>query len=154
MQHERRPCGEKSLPSFWGKKGGILKRLSFGVQRHVITSTRTRTSRVARTPRFDAARPLGRLVFGRRRAKARRRRREHEQHRATESSLAIGKRKEIIVGNNKKWKRWRATRGDDATRTTKIRRRASDAETSHRYVIGGERPIDGGDEDDENVFVE
>ena len=153
MQHERRPCGEKSLPSFWGKKGGILKCLSFvGVQRRVIPSTRA----FARTPRFDAARPLGRLVvFGRRRrAKARRRRREHEQHRATESSLAIGKRKEIIVGNNKKWKRWRTTRGDDATRTTKIRRRASDAETSHRYVIGGERPIDGGDEDDENVFVE
>ena len=151
MQHERRPCGEKSLPSFWGKKGGILKRLSFGVQRHVITSTtRTRTSRVARTPRFAAARPLGRLVFGRRRrAKARRRRREHEQHRATESALAIGKREE-----KQKWKRWRTTRGDDATRTTKIRRRASDAETSHRYVIGGERPIDGGDEDDENVFVE
>ena len=54
MQHERRPCSEKRpsfLPSFWGKKGGILKRLSFvGVQRRVIPSTRAFTEPRASMP--------------------------------------------------------------------------------------------------------
>ena len=152
MQHERRPCGEKSLPSFWGKKGGILKRLSFGVQRHVITSTRALARPASHEPR--ASMPLDLSDDSSSEDDDERRLGGGDASTSSIAQLRARLRLEKKEENNKKWKRWRTTRGDDATRTTKIRRRASDAETSHRYVIGGERPIDGGDEDDENVFVE
>ena len=132
--HERRPLVKSrafGLPP-WGKKGGILK-LGFFCwstkKQHTIGLLRIKKD----LSNFDALdllaqqRRLRKLVTSEQGSGGAR----LIPRRATESALAIGKREE-----KQKWKRWRTTRGDDGTRTTKIRRRASDAETSHRCVIG------------------
>ena len=119
-------------------------------QKKTHTNTSNTERQRATERRRDAARPLPLLL--RRRANTRRRKCDHdEQHRATQSSVGIGKREETRtewIGRSRR----RTTRRTTAAKT-KARGRAGDAERCDWFVIGGERAVDGGDEDDDGFCV-
>ena len=119
-------------------------------QKKTHTNTSNTERQRATERRRDAARPLPLLL--RRRANTRRRKCDHdEQHRATQSSVGIGKREETRTEWTGRSRR-RTTRRTTAAKT-KARGRAGDAERCDWFVIGGERAVDGGDEDDDGFCV-